>query len=70
MHQCAEGCRRARHSQCPSPNADMDLELLASSRRTASALTLPAVVSLWQLFVMTDPDSDEYSQEATAQGAV
>lgn len=70
MHQCAEGCRRARHSQYPSPNMDMDLELLASSQRTASALTLSAVVSLRQLFVMTDLDSDEFSQEAPTRGAV
>lgn len=69
MHQCAEDCRRARHSQCPSPNTDMDLELLARSQRTASALSLSAVVSLWQLFVMTDLDSGEFSQKATTWGA-
>lgn len=49
---------------------DMDLELLASSQRTASALTLSAVVSLRQLFVMTDLDSDEFSQEAPTRWAV
>lgn len=49
---------------------DMDLELLASSQRTASALTLSAVISLRQLFVMTDLDSDEFSQEAPTRGAV
>lgn len=70
MHQCAEGCRRARHSQWPSPNTDMDLELLASSQHTATALPLSAVVSLWKLFVMADRDSDEFSQEATTRGAV
>lgn len=48
----------------------MDLKLLASSQRMVSALTLSAVVSLWQLFVRTDLDSDEFSQEATTPGAV
>lgn len=67
MHQCAEGCRHAQHSQWPSPNTDMDLELLASSQHTATALTLSAVVSLWKLFVMADRDSDEFSQEATTR---
>lgn len=69
MHRRAGGCRHVRHSQCLSTNTDMNPGLLASSRRTSSALTQPAVGSL-PLFLMTDQDYDEFNQDATTRGAV
>lgn len=55
MHQCAEGCRRARHSQCLSPNTDMDLELLASSQPALSPCLLSFLSGSslsWQTWIL------------------